>query len=261
MVTILAGCSDPEAGARGGDQGGSADPAQVDALEIPELGACRRLTPADVALPSNATETVDCARPHTAQTYAAGEMPAELATAAYDDPEVGAAAYELCSTKLRTFLGADESLSLRTVLSWAWFRPSPQAWQSGARWYRCDVVGGGEQSAELLDLPDNAEGLLLGRPDDRWLVCVAGPSVSGAPRIPCSQEHDWRAVTTIKLGEPRDAYPGDRVSEVRTRDFCNKSVAAWLNYPIEFDFGYTWFHRAEWDAGNRRSICWARTAE
>ncbi len=57
------------------------------------------------------------------------------------------------------------------------------------------------------------------------------------------------------------AYPGDRVAETRTRDFCSKSVGAWLNYPVDYDYGYTWFHEAEWKAGNRRSICWAKTKE
>ena len=61
------------------------------------------------------------------------------------------------------------------------------------------------------------------------------------------------------LGKKADAYPGDRLSEVRTRDFCRASVGAFLSYPLDYDFGYTWFHAAEWKAGNRRSVCWART--
>jgi hypothetical protein len=36
-------------------------------------------------------------------------------------------------------------------------------------------------------------------------------------------------------------------------------VGAWLNYPVDYDYGYTYFHEAEWKAGNRRSICWAKT--
>ncbi len=230
-------------------------------MEAPELGACRVLTPADVAAPSNATETVACAEPHTAETYAIGELPDELDDAAYDDPEVSAAAYDTCATKLENFLGADESLAMRTVLTWAWFRPSEKAWDDGARWYRCDVVGGGPDSEEYVELPATAKGLLLGRPDDRWLVCVAGDTVVGSPKVSCSEDHDWRAVTTIKLGEPNEKYPGDRVVEVTTRDFCSDSVGAWLNYPVDFDFGYTWFHEAEWDAGNRRSVCWAKTPD
>ena len=85
---------------------------------------------------------------------------------------------------------------------------------------------------EYVLLPPSTGGLLL-RPDDRWLVCANGPTVSGSVKIPCSQPHTWRAVTTIKLGEPGAEYPGDRVVEVRTRDYCSDSVGAWLGYPVE----------------------------
>ena len=252
-LTLLIGCgapSDPDD-----------DPDQVDSVETPQLGACRVLSPDDVAERSNATRTVDCAQKHTAQTFAVGELPDSLDDVAYDDDAIGEFAYQTCTKAFQKFLGADESLVMRTVVSWAWFRPSETAWDQGARWYRCDVVGGGDQSETYADLPKTAEGLLLGRPKDRWLVCVAGDSVADSPKIPCSQEHDWRAVTTIKVGDVDDDYPGDRVVEVTTRDFCSDSVGAWLNYPIDYDYGYTWFHEAEWQVGNRRSVCWAKTAD
>ncbi|MBB6629363.1 septum formation family protein [Nocardioides sp. KIGAM211] len=250
---LLAGC--------GGDdgQGSNADPDQVDAVEKPELGACRMLTPDDVAAASNASKVVDCADEHTAQTYAVGGLPDQLSDAGYDDEKIGAWAYDTCAKQFEDFLGADESLVMRTVVSWAWFRPSEKAWEDGARWYRCDVVGGGEQSKAYVPLPEETKGLLLGKPDDQWMVCAAGPSVSGSVKIPCTEAHDWRAISTVKLGEPKDPYPGDRLSQVKTRDFCSEQVAAFLNYPVDYDFGYTWFHEAEWQAGNRRSVCWART--
>jgi len=238
------------------DAGG---PAAAAADEPPVLGACRVLDPDDVAQRSNATQTVDCAEPHTAETFAVGDLPAEFDDADYDDDGLGAWAYQTCSKRFIDFLGADESLMMRTVVSWAWFRPSEDAWDDGARWYRCDVIGGGEQSKEYVDLPTTAKGLLLGNPPDKWMVCADGPTVSGSVKVPCTEPHLWRAVTTIALGEKDDAYPGDRVAEVTTRDYCSKSVGAWLNYPVDYDFGYTWFHRAEWDAGNRRSVCWAKT--
>ena len=147
---------------------------------------------------------------------------------------------------------------MRTVVSWAWFRPSEKAWDEGARWYRCDVVGGGDQSTDYIALPEYAKGLLQGRTEDRWLVCADGPTVAAGPGSP-ARRPTWRAVTTIKLGEPEDDYPGDRLVEVQTREFCYDSVGAWLNYPVDYDFAYTWFHEAEWEVGNRRSICWART--
>ncbi|WP_067432707.1 septum formation family protein [Nocardioides jensenii] len=236
------------------------DPDQVDAVEAPVLGACRDLTPDDVAKPSNATKTVDCTEDHTAETYAVGPLPAKFSDVEHDDEGLAIFAYERCSTTFQRFLGADESLVMRSVVSWAWFRPSEKAWENGARWYRCDMVGGGEQSKSYVDLPTTAKGLLKGRPDDKWMVCAEGPSVVGDVKVPCSEKHTWRAVTTIKVGTDTDPYPGDRLVEVKSRDFCSDSVGAWMNYPVDYDYAYTWFHEAEWQAGNRRSICWARTS-
>ena len=118
----------------------------------------------------------------------------------------------------------------------------------------------GSRASGSWTCPTTARGLLEGKPKDKWLVCVNGDSVQSAPKIPCTEPHVWRAVTTIKLGQPEDPYPGDRLVEVTTRDYCSDSVGAWLGYPPEYDFGYTWFHEAEWKAGNRRSVCWAKTS-
>lgn len=243
------------------DQGDNADPDQVDSVAVPAVGVCRVLTPEDVAMPANATTTVECTQEHTAETFAAAELPDEFEDADYDDAELGHFAYRTCSAAFAEFVGADESLVLRTTLSWAWFRPSEKAWGKGARWYRCDAIGGNSASTDYRPLPQTAKGMLSGRPDDSWLSCASGPSVAQGVKVPCSQKHDWRAVTTVKLGQPDDDYPGDRVMESRTRSFCSNSVKAWLNYPSEFEFGFTFFHRAEWDAGIRRSVCWAKTTK
>lgn len=251
---LLTGCaSEP--------QGANADPDQVDSTALPDPGACRSLTPEDVAQPANATAKLRCSEEHTAQTYAVGELPEELDDAEIDDPEVAAYAGRACAEEFESFLGADSSLALRTFVSWVWFRPSEQAWTDGARWYRCDVVGGPSAGASYVPLPRTAKGLLEGRPEDRWLICARGPSVSEGEKVPCSEQHDWRAVSTIKLGEPDDTYPGDEQVESLTRDYCSKSVRAWLNYPAQFEYGFTWFHEPEWAAGNRLSVCWAKTDE
>ena len=224
----------------------------------PKVGACRLLGP-DVGGASDETPTVDCRERHTAETFAVGEFPDDVAGDEIDDHALGAHVFGECEKEFRRFLGGDESLVMRTTVTWAWFRPSQEAWEAGARWWRCDVVGGGEESDSLVDLPRTAKGIMLGEPDDRWLVCVNGPTVADSVKIPCSEPHNWRAVTTIVLGDPADEYPGDKTVAVRTRDFCSDSVGAWLEYPVDYDYGFTWFHEAEWQAGNRRSICWAKT--
>jgi hypothetical protein len=237
---------------------GGAEPDKV-SLAPPERGACRLLTPADIQATSNDSPVVDCTEKHTAETFAVGEFPDDVAGEDIDDPALGAYVFDTCEQKFQKFLGGNESSVMRATVTWAWFRPSQEAWDKGARWWRCDVVGGGEESTELVTLPKTAKGILLGIPDDRWTVCVNGRTVTDSEKIPCSEPHNWRAVTTIVLGKPGDDYPGDRVVAVRTRDYCSDSVGAWLNYPVKYDYGFTWFHEAEWKAGNRRSICWART--
>ena len=62
------------------------------------------------------------------------------------------------------------------------------------------------------------------------MVCADGPTVSGSVKVPCTEPHEWRAVTTISIGDEDEKYPGDRVVEVTTRDYCSESVGAWLNY-------------------------------
>src|SRR5687768_4281662 len=58
-------------------------------LAAPEIGACRELTPADVARPSDDTDPVPCEEPHTAETYDVGELPAGFEDADWDDVAVG----------------------------------------------------------------------------------------------------------------------------------------------------------------------------
>lgn len=245
LVAALAACGEPEAEA--------APP------EAPEVGLCRVLDADDVAQASNDTAPVPCSEEHTAETFEVGELPEDLHDLDQDDPRLGAWVYRTCSRSFRAFLGADDSSVMRTVLSWAWFRPDAAGWEAGARWYRCDVVGGGEQMPAYRPLPETTAGLLEGMPPDEWMVCATGDDVARSTKVPCSEPHTWRAVTTIKVGEADEPYPGDRVVEVTTREFCSESVGAWLGYPLTYDYRYTMFGETEWEVGNRRSVCWART--
>ncbi len=247
LVVVLSGC-----GAKSFD-GPTAD-------VVPKAGQCRNLSAKDMRLAVNNSAAIPCTEAHTAETYAVGQLPAEFEDVEYDDPQLAAHGYQACATGLMSFLGADESQVMRTVVGWAFFRPSKGAWDNGSRTYRCDVVGGGPQSKEVVKLPATARDLLA-KPDDAWLACVDGPSVEGKVKVPCTQPHTWRAVTTIKLGEEEDPYPGDEIVVERTRNFCSDSVVAWLNYPVTYEFGYTWFREAEWESGNRRSVCWAKTEQ
>lgn len=232
--------------------------AEADRLTPPKVGDCRDLAAADLEASSNSDQVVPCTRPHTAETFSVGSLPASTGTS-YDDKRHGAYVYNACTQAFRDFLGADESLALRIQLSWAWFRPSERGWGRGARWYRCDVVGGPEGAKRLRALPSPLKGLFTTGQPDSWLTCAKGATLASSTKVPCSESHDWRAISTIKVGQPEDAYPGDRIVQVRSRDLCSRWIAVWSHYPADYEYGFTWFHEAEWSSGNRRSICWTRT--
>lgn len=268
-LSTVAGCTgspggsvgDSPAGENTGSGSGSGNGTAGDVVPVrPDRGACRQLAPRDLAADSNGTRTVPCGDAHTAQTFAVGGFPSGLArTRNPENPALVTHVVDRCTASFRRFVGAGDSRLLRTTLSWAWFRPTDEEWTEGARWWRCDVVAGSAASSSLPRLPATASGLLRGRAADRWLVCVAGSSVPGATKIPCSSPHTWRAVSTVRLGGFRQHYPGDRQVRQRTKARCSDSVAAWLHYPVAYDYSYTWFPRAAWRDGNRHAVCWART--
>ena len=43
------------------------------------------------------------------------------------------------------------------------------------------------------------------------MVCADGATVSGSVKVPCTEPHNWRAVTTIALGDAEGRLPGDRL--------------------------------------------------
>lgn len=231
---------------------------EADRLTPPKLGACRDLKAGDITRPSNATQAVSCSKDHTAQTFAIGTLPDTTGTG-YDDRRHGQFVLDTCQKAFGDFLGADESLVMRMQLSWAWFRPSERGWEKGARWYRCDVVGGPVDAKKLRDLPPDAKGLFSADLPDAWLTCARGADVAASTKVACTEKHDWRAVTTVKVGKAEDPYPGDRIVQVRSRDYCKESVGGWMRYQPGYEYGYSWFRDAQWKAGNRRTVCWAKT--
>jgi hypothetical protein len=227
----------------------------------PTVGVCRMLKADEVTQPSNAGRPVDCSAPHDSETYAVGALPDQFAKASYDDAAIDTWAYATCAAAFPTYLGTDQSTAMRSLLTWIWFRPSKAAWDAGARWYRCDVLGGSAKQKQYVDLPTTTKDLLAGREADPWMACARGKTVDSGTTVPCSMPHDWRAATTIKLGEADDPYPGDATVRAKTRSYCSESIDAWLEYPESYGYGYTWFGAREWAAGNRRSVCWARTTQ
>ena len=115
--------------------------------------------------------------------------------------------YPTCEKAFEKFFGVDESLAMRVQLSWAWFRPSERGWDKGARWYRCDLVGGPADATSYADLPTTAQGALPGQAARAVADLRPGPERAGSKKVPCTEQHDWRAVTHDQARPARRPLP------------------------------------------------------
>ena len=196
----------------------------ADKTKPPKLGTCYLLTPKDTDQKSNASEPVACSRPHTSETFAIGELPASTGKD-YGSSAHGKWFHPVCEKAFEKFLGIDASGALRVQLSWAWFRPSQRGWDKGARWYRCDLVGGPVEATSYAALPTTGKGLFRAKPPEQWLTCAQGPSVLRSKKVPCTEEHDWRAVA-------RSSSAGRRTPTLAT-GWCRSSRVTTARTPWE----------------------------
>ena len=168
---LLAGCSAP-----------LKPQTAADRTSPPELGACYVLTPKDTDAPSNATATVPCTQPHTSETFAIGDAARPRPARSTPPRPTGSWIYPTCERAFEKFIGVDESLAMRVKLSWAWFRPSQRGWDKGARWYRCDLVGGTEEASALHPAAHDRPGAVPGQAARGVAAVRPGPQRAGLRR-------------------------------------------------------------------------------
>ncbi|GAA1404127.1 septum formation family protein [Catellatospora coxensis] len=96
----------------------------------PKVGECMSGVPVAVAMRS--APVVDCAEPHHGEVVHVGKFSIDK----YPGPTDKAAALVECDAKAKAYLGrawGDARLELRVAT------PRTDTWQSGARWFRCEV--------------------------------------------------------------------------------------------------------------------------
>ena len=106
-----------------------------------------------------------------------------------------------CPRRLAAFLGGPEQALRLSMFRPVWFTPTLAQAESGADWYRCDVIALASEGT-LAPLEGRLEGL-LGRSAD-WkatygLCATAEPGTEGFERVACGSPHTWRALTTVPI--------------------------------------------------------------
>lgn len=227
----------------------------------PDERACYRLRHRELTRPSSDRDPVACTKRHTSVTIHVGRLDTVVDghAVAVDSRHAQRQLARACPRRLADFLGGStEDLAL-SRFEVAWFSPTVAQSDRGATWYRCDLVGFGQQ-ANLLPLPSprSLSGVLereAGR--ERFGLCgSAAPGTSGFRRVVCSRPHAWRAIATIPL-TGGGGYPGVGAVRAAGDDECRDVASRAAGSADEFRYGWEWPTRSQWRVGQRFGYCWA----
>lgn len=235
------------------DDATTSAPAEIPRRPVPRVGQCRDLRPRDALAPTSIRRPVRCGQPHTAETFHVGrlDLVREGHRLAVDSPNVQRQPREVCTARLREHLGAspqDMRLSLARAV---WFTPTVEEAASGDDWFRCDVVVvTGDRT--LVRLPRSTRG--TGGNDTTTLCATHKPGNAASRRVPCSQEHAWRAVSTVDL--PGKQPPSADAATAVMSQPCRAAALDRADDPLDFEWSEERPTREQWDAGQRYGICW-----
>jgi hypothetical protein len=228
----------------------------------PEVGACYRLSYDKAVAPTNDDTPVPCAKGHTTQTYAVGQL--DLVAGghllAVDSAAVRQQVAQRCPGKLPAYVGAtDEQLRL-SLLRPVWFTPTIEQSDAGAAWYRCDVIAvtGDKQVAKI----DHNISEALEKPEGRTEFAMCGtaqPGTASFSRVLCREDHSWKAITVVDLTKlaKNGAYPGEDAVKGAGQDVCQEAARSIASDALDYQWGYEWPTKEQWQAGQTWGRCWS----
>lgn len=228
------------------------------AVPPPSARACYEMAYAEALAPTTAAPEVPCAGEHASQTFAVGRLDTVVDghLLAVDSTRVRTQVAQSCPAQLGGFVGGSADDLRLSMLRAVWFTPTVEESDAGADWYRCDVVAlaGADELAPVTGRLGGVLDTPAGR--DRWGMCgTAAPDDRGFARVPCSAEHSWRAVAVVEL--PEGDYPGVAAVRERGQTPCEDAGREAAEDPLDFQWGYEWPTREQWDAGQTYGRCWA----
>ena len=212
---------------------------------------------AALAYTSEAKPT-NCKMKHTAVTYAIGTLDTTIDghLLAVDSKRAKEQVATTCPEKLTDFVGGSLDERRLSMLRPVWFTPTLEQAETGAAWFRCDLVAlGGEET--LAPLEGEVKGVLAtpeGR--DKFAMCATAPPGSeDFERVLCSEPHSWRAIQVV--GFDTDKYPGDQAAEARGQGPCEDAGESYADDPLNFKWAYERPTAQQWEGGQTFGRCWA----
>lgn len=227
---------------------------------LPKTGDCRVLTAADIDPTSNTTPVVPCSKPHTSVTIEVGGFrPAQVTDRNLTDGTLGNLALQRCTAAWKRVVGGTTMTQHTSLLGVAYYLPTQTQLSNGARWYRCDVVLGGQDGLPLQPLPAHVDGVLDGpNVPESVQACRTTPDFTSGHAVPCAQQHVLRAVGTFAL--PDGAYPGKAALNAASAKGCTAVINHWLHGRDNGGDAYQWPDEVGWTLlHDHTATCWTVT--
>jgi hypothetical protein len=227
-------------------------------------------------LVSNDSPLVDCAAPHTAQTFhttvlpdtAVGELETfwlrdETPAADEAQPQRGGALETLsdeCATAFAAYLGWNEPM-IPHRFGYYWFTPSRQAWAGGDRTGRCDIHypaftnhPGRPTTYRDVDLPEaDMAGYLTRLQAVAWGRCIRATEPHTYRTSSCRHRD---ALVTVATRQLKDGpYPGDEEMTTRVTRWCREQVPSHAIDPANWSSKGFFAHEDAWRKGSRYQTC------
>ena len=230
-ATLAVGVLSPPAGA-----------AAQRAASTPVVGDCHRMTNAEFSALSDPDKPVGCSGEHHSKTVVVVEVPPEVALD--DVAALQEVATEKCSPTVVEEIGGSRRQRLLTAYSYAFFVPTQEQVDEGARWMRCDLklisTGG------VVPLPHSkAPRLGAGAPKKSESRCYTLKRGDHYP-VSCANRHEYRATDTFKVRTK--TYPSTAKRQRLAARACPRITRSdkWLaTFPSETAF----------EAGQKLAIC------
>ncbi|HSS68246.1 MAG TPA: septum formation family protein [Nocardioidaceae bacterium] len=260
LTSCGGGSTTPEAKGTGPDPTSKSQPTTrtVAPPAAPSVGDCRVLSYADISLYSNDSKSQPCSKPHTAFTFAVEQLPDDVAFdgVQIENDAVQSKAASACQDAYVAYIGGGTAERALTRLTVTYFVPKQAGFDAGAHWVRCDIVALKSDSS-LADLPPQLEGFLDSGKTSDYDVCSRGdPSASGSSLVMCTQDHTYRAIAAIRLGESHATYPGEQATLSQGKQDCKQMISDLLGVSGGFTFSWTYPSTSDWSAGQRFGYCW-----
>lgn len=215
----------------------------------PRVGQCYDTPDAVLPAPHDPTAPVDCAEPHTLQTFAVLESDGPL------DRRTTTSLGAECVDRVASFLGGDPQ---HTAVGVYYFTPTPEAQEDGERWVRCDAaVVSDTTMAGARPVTGSLEGAFGGGVPRDYRRCLEGRPDPSRPQalVPCHRPHQAQQLPRGVDLEGGRAYPGSEALTEQANHRCSQRVSAAL--PEAASALVVVPTPAMWAEGARTAQCWA----